>query len=356
VTQDKAAMEQERRISIVPFTPELLPCVIGFSKAYWKRPTSEAFFDWRYLQPAAITRMFIALRGEECVGMLSALRKVYRLHGEVVPCLETFDWHALAEVRSTGVGIRLMRAMMRQPERIVAVGGTSDVHAALPLLGWQDIGVAQAYELLVGIDLIAERLERTRKVPQGLTRALLAPVPRTVFGPRRAAPPAGGEMRLAERPGDAVSALYAEPTGRDLVQQPDQQVLDWMLASRWSGKCQCLHFLIDGRLRGWAMTRVHVGNHGLQGTILDMFAPEPALYRWMVSEAAVSLLAARPRSIVARASDPALQRALAATGFRHAGVDAPARTWPKFGAELPRNPHFSFMHSDAPLIPYRTET
>ena len=30
-------------------------------------------------------------------------------------------------------------------------------------------------------------------------------------------------------------------------------------------------------------------------------------------------------------------------------------TWPKFREDAPANPHFTFLHSDAPLLPYDTE-
>lgn len=349
-------MEPERRITIAPLTPELLPSMRRFSEVYWRRPTSEEFYDWRYVQPAAFVRTFIALRGDECVGTLSAMRKSYLLNGERISCLETFDWHALEEVRSAGVGVRLMRAMMRQPERIIGVGGTNDVITALPLMGWQHLGIAQAYEVLVGTEIISERLERSRKVPRGLTRAILSPVPPSVFGPKRVRRPAGGEVRVVEQPGDELVELYRGETGRDLVQVPDLEVLRWMTRNRWGGTLRFVHFLLDGRLRGWALTRVHSGNHGLQGTLVELFAPSPdaELYRWMVSEAAVSLLAARPRRIVARAFDPLLQRAIAEAGFRHAGSDAPARTWPRFGDDQPRRLHLTLLHSDAPMTPYRT--
>ncbi len=350
-------MELERRISVVPFAPELLPAVRGFSQAYWQRPTSDDYFEWRYLRPAAFSRMFVAMRGDECVGTLCALVKRYRLQGERITCLEVFDWHALSELRGAGVGIRLMRAMMRQPERIFSVGGTSDVHATLPLMGWQEVATAQAYELLLGPDLIAERLQRTRGLPQALTRAVLAPVPRGVFGPRRARGPAGAEVRVVDRPGDEVLALYETAGANDLVQEPDPRVLEWTVASRWSGSWRCLHFRVGGALRGWGMTRVHVTKHGLQGSILELFAPgaDASLHRWMVSEAAVSMLGERPRRIVARASDPQLQHALTASGFRHAGSDAPVRTWPKFGPERPHSPYFTLLHSDAPILPYHGE-
>ncbi len=354
---ERPQMEQERRISVIPFSPELLPSVRDFSRTYWKRPTSDAYFDWRYLQPMPFSRMFVALRGEECVGTLFALTKTYRLNGKRIPALEVFDWHALADLRGAGVGIRLMRAMMRQPERIFSVGGTDDVHGALPLMGWQEIAVAQAYELLLDPSLIAERLQRTRGFPQEITRTVLRTVPPWAFGPRRPRRPAGAEASVVEEAGPEVLALYEGDTGHGLVQEPRPQILHWIVRGKWSGQWRFLHFRVDGRLRGWAMTRTHVSNHGLQGSILELFAPgaEPELYRWMVAEAAASLTTERPRRVVARASDPVLQRALAAVGFRHAGVDAPVRTWPKFGPDLPAAMHFSYQHSDAPILPYVTE-
>jgi hypothetical protein len=352
-----AASEPLTKVSVVPFTPELLPSVAAFSNAYWKRPTSNAYFRWRYLEPMAFSRMFVAVRGEECVGTLFALAKTYRLGGTRIPCLEVFDWHALSDLRGAGVGIRLMRAMMRQPERIFAVGGTDDVHGALPLMGWEELAVGQAYELLIGTDLIAERLQRTRKLPAALTRALLAPVPRAVFGPRRVPRPAGAEVRVVEQVGTELRELYDGATGAGLVQEPTPQVLSWILRGQWSGRWRFLQFWLANRLRGWAMTRVHVSNHGKVGAILELYAPgaDPELYRWMVSETAFSLLEDRPRRLVARASDPMLQRALAAVGFRHAGVDATVRTWPKFGAERPANTAFTFLHSDGPILPYIIE-
>ena len=41
--------------------------------------------------------------------------------------------------------------------------------------------------------------------------------------------------------------------------------------------------------------------------------------------------------------------------FRQAGVNAPLHTYPKFGADAPANPHFTYLHSDAPIQPFDTE-
>ena len=350
-------MDPRAKITIETFEPAMLPLVRGFSERYWNRPTTDAYYDWRYIRSLPFGHMFVALRGNECVGTLFALRKPYRLRGERVYCLEVFDWHALTELRGAGVGIRLMRAMMKRPERIMAVGGTADVHATLPLMGWQPLGIVQAFELVARSDLIVERLQRTRRLPGAIARPLLAPLSKVMLTPRRKHAPPGGEVREVGQPGEEVLELYRNPTGQDLVQEPDLAMVRWLTSGRWSGAWRFFQFRIDGSLRGWSMTRLHVGGHGLQGVIVELFAPgaDAELYHWMVSQTAASLLPDRPRRIIARAACPILQRALGASGFRHAGVDVPVRTWPSFGADIPHAFHFTFLHSDAPMLPYVNE-
>src|SRR5438477_6189454 len=111
MTGTGAAMEGAK-VSIVPFELRHLPAVRLFSQKNWRRPRHDAYFDWRYIEAAPFSRLFLALREEACVGMLFALRKRYRIGGREARCLEVFDWHSLPEVRGSGVGVRLMRAMM----------------------------------------------------------------------------------------------------------------------------------------------------------------------------------------------------------------------------------------------------
>lgn len=351
-------IETGHKTTIVPFEPGLLAPLRAFSEGYWLRPRTDAYYAWRYLEPQPFSRMFLALRGEECVGTLFALRKTWRLRGELVPCLEVFDWHSLAEVRGSGAGIRLMRAMMKQPERILSVGGTADVHSTLPLMGWQATGTAHAYELPLSASLLADRLHRARRVPRALAHAAFAPLAGPLFGPRRLPAPGRGAVSVSDALPAGVEALYEGDTGYGLVQQPDPAVLRWLTASRWSGRWRFHAFTLDDRLRGWAMTRLYAGKTGLQGSLVDVFAPRAnaALYAWMVSEACLTLAAERPSRILARATCPALREALARNRFRKAGVDAPLHTWPKFGAETPANAHFTYLHSDAPIQPYDTES
>lgn len=349
-----AVTEIDRKTTIVPFEPGLLGALRAFSESYWSRPTGDTYYDWRYLAPAAFSRLFLAMRGEECVGTLFALRKTWRVRGEARPCLEVFDWHSLAEVRGSGAGIRLMRAMMRSPERIFSIGGTADVHSTLPLMGWQHLGTATAFELPLSAALLGDRLHRARGVPRVLARAAFAPLAGPLFAPRRSPAPAHGEVSLSDTLSPDVGALYDGDTGYDLVQQPQPEVLAWLTASRWSGRWHYLHFRVGGRLRGWAMIRLYAGKTGLQASLVELFAPRPdvALCAWMVSEACLAAAAERPTRILARATCPVLREALTRNRFRRAGVDSPIHSWPKFDGEAPRNVHFTYLHSDAPIQPY----
>lgn len=341
-------------IRVVPFEPPLLAPLREFSERYWSRPREDAYYRWRYLEPAAISRMFLALRGEECVGTLFALRKTWRLRGASVPALEVFDWHAFAEVRGAGAGIRLMRAMMRSPERILSIGGTADVHSALPLMGWQAFGTAHAFELPLATGLIAERVAHATNLPKGFARAVLSPVAGPLFRPRPMPAPGRGSVSLSDALPEGVEDLYEGDTGYGLVQVPDRDVLAWLTAGRWSGRWRYLAFRLDGRLRGWAMTRLYHGKTGLQGSLVEVYAPraDAALYAWMVAEACLSFAPERPTRILARATCPALREALARNRFRHAGVDSPLHTWPAFPGAPPANAHFTYLHSDAPFQPF----
>jgi hypothetical protein len=336
-------MDRERTARIVPFAPDLLPAVSAFSERYWSRPRSEAYYEWRYLRSQPFSRMFVALQDDDCLGMLFALRKQYRIGGKPTACLEVFDWHCLPGLRGSGIGIRLMRAMMRQPEPIISVGGTADVLATLPMMKWEPIGLARRYELLLSGDVLAGRLERRIRLPSALSRAVLDTLSASYFAPRRRRIPAAGRM-----------VLYRDETGYGFVQEADPGVLRWMTDGSWSGTFRFLTFLIEGRLRGWALTRTHTTEQGLEASIVEIFTPRPdvALYTWMVSEAATSLMADHPRRINARASCPILQSALLANHFRAIAPDRPIHVWPQGAWDRTAALHITLNHSDAPLLPY----
>ena len=346
-------MDRERPVRVVPFTPELLPAVRGFSERYWSRPRTAAYYDWRYLQSLPFSRMFVALQDDDCLGMLSALRKRYRVGGRPTACLEVFDWHSLPGLKGSGIGIRLMRAMMRQPEPVLSVGGTADVLATLPMMKWDRIGEARRYELYVSGDIPADWLRRRVGLPPALTRPVLGALA-GLDAPRRRGVPATGRVVRIEASGEEIGGLYRDETGYGFVQEPEPEVLRWMTGGRWSGEYRLLTFLVEERLRGWALTRSHTTEFGREAAIVELFAPRPdlALYIWMVSEAATSLMADRPLRLNARASCPLLQSALLANRFRALGGEVPIHLWPRGAWDRSAPLHITLNHSDAPLLPY----
>lgn len=349
-------MDRERPARVVPFAPDLLPAVRGFSERYWSRPRSAAYYDWRYLHSQPFSRMFVALQDDECLGMLFALLKQYRVGGRPTACLEVFDWHCLPGLRGSGIGIRLMRAMMKQPEPIISVGGTADVLATLPMMKWESIGAARRFELPMSGEVLADRLQRRTGLPSAWSRTALGVVAAGYYAPRRRRPPATGRVVRIEAPGDEIARLYQGETGYGFVQEPEPGVCRWMTDGSWSGDYRFLTFILEGRLRGWTMTRANSTEQGLDASIVEVFAPQPdvALYAWMVSEAAASLVADRPLRIRARASCPVLQAALLANRFRATASASLVHVWPKGVWDRAASLHITLNHSDAPLLPYAT--
>jgi hypothetical protein len=350
-------LDPNKKTVIVPFTPDRLPSVRGFCERYWDRPRTDAFYAWRYLQPQPRVRMLLALQDDECLGMLTALQKTYRINGQPATCLEIFDWHTLPGLRGTGVGIRLMRPTMRMPERVFAVGGTADVQATLPKMGWEAIGSTRVYDLPVTGEALASRVEQRLGMRGPLVRLAMDAVSAGYCRPRPRRVPRGGSITRASVSTQDLLPLYEGMTGYGLVQQPDPDVLRWMTGGSWSGTFERLTFQVQGRLRGWVLTRAYAGDVGPDADIVEIFAPNPTvdLYTWMISEAAISLMASHPRRVRARASCPILRAALLANRFRRLGQDRPIYSWPSGANPSGGAIHFTLNHADAPLLPYEIE-
>jgi hypothetical protein len=347
-----------RDVSNLQFRVELfaehhLPLVAAFSERYWSRPRTEEFYRWRYLESLPFSKLYLALTSDECLGMVSALRKPYLLAGQRVTCLEIFDWHSLPGLRGSGVGIRVMRAMMREGERLIGLGGTADVLKALPAMGWQTIDSAVPFELpMSGGYLDDAQRQRVRFRIPGQQLALNAAVA-TWFHPRRR--DVQGDAILTGTLGNEVQQLYSGDTGYDFVQVPDRGVLHWVTSSYpGTGGFAFWYFTVGNSVRGWVVTRVYEAEGGTEAAIVDVFAPVPdlRLYTWMVSEATTSLVSARPRVIRARATCPILKAALRRNRFRP-GTPVPVFTWPKMPSPAVRA-HMTLNHCDACLRPYPT--
>jgi len=337
---------------VEPFTADRLPLVAAFSERYWTRPRTPAFYRWRYVDSQPFGRMFLALTADECLGMVFGLRKPYRIFGQPLSCLEVFDWHSLPGLKGSGVGIRVMRAMMREPDRLIAMGGTADVLSTLPAMKWQLLATAQTFTLPMSGDFLARGLHGRLGVRIPGAASALGVAAATWFRPQRRA--VQGEVMTAATFEELdIEPLYSGETGYDLLQVPEPAILKWMMSrDAGAGTFQFLKFIVGGELRGWALTRVYETEEGREASILEIFAPSPdhALYTWMISEAASSLTGAKARVIRARATCPILQSAFLANRFRRDEL-IPIHSWP---ATVPQNlrVHITLNHSDAPLRPY----
>jgi hypothetical protein len=340
-------------IRVEPFTEEHLPLVQAFSERYWSRPRTAAFYRWRYLESLPFSRMFLARTDDECLGMVYAFEKRYRIRGVPTTCLEIFDWHSLPGLSGSGIGIRVIRALTRLNVRLLGIGGTPEATKALPVMGWQTLASAVTYELPLSGEFLVDGLRR--RVPFRIPgeRLALDTLVGAWFTPRRRT--GHGRVVPVAMLGSDVDALYDRETGYDLIQTPHQQWLRWLTAAYpGTGSFRFCYFTSGDQLRGWALTRVYDTTRGREAAIVDVYAPSPDVdtYTWMISELAASLSGEQPLAIRARATCPLLQTALKNNRFR-AGDAVPVFTWPKMTEPVQR-PHITLNHTDACLRPYLT--
>ena len=321
-------------IRIVTLGPEHLPAVVAFSEKTWDRPRRPEFCRWRYLD-APFHRTLLAMRGSECVALLSAFTAPYRMAGASSTCLETADWFCLPELRTSGLGIRLMRAVMEEPHPIVAVGGSTDTLRLLPRLGWKRVGDASRFVRWLGSGRVVRWLAR---IWRGTT-----------------APPGGSAEapgRVAELDGE-LNALYAEKTECGMVPLPLAERMRWIGDGMVGRRLAVLSFRIDGRLRGWSLVRLDITCPAREALIIELFAPsgEASLYPWMVAETWRLAASAGCRKVVARTSCPNLRAALRGSLFQERLV-IPVHVWPARNSVPPGPLHLGSHTADSPLRPY----
>jgi hypothetical protein len=341
-------------VAVVPFTPETLPLVARFSEKYWDRPRTEEYYRWRYLESLAFSVMYLAVCDRECVGSLFALRKNYSVRGAATRCLEVFDWHVFPDAKGTGVGVRLMRAMMKHPERIVAFGGTADVVSALPAMGWEKIAGAGVFELPISGGFLAAGVERRTGFPRRVATLPMGLLAMAWYRGVRVHRFPTGRVWAASMTDEAVDALYQGETGYDFIQNPNREILRWLSCGfGGNGSFRFLVFTIAGRVRGWSLARLYETTQGREAAILEVFAPKPdvGLYTWMVGETTRYVVGtASPQVVRARATCPVLGAALRANRFRASTLETPVFSWPKgLGCE---RVHVTLNHSDEPIRPY----
>lgn len=348
-------------IEIVPLTPELRPALRRFAERVWTRPRTPAFFRWRYEDPD-FHLAFLALRDGEVLAMESAFRRPWRVGDEVVDFLEVFDWYCLPELRNTGLGVRVMQRLMKEPHPLLLVGGTADTQGLLPRLQWKVVGQVKRYVRVIGTDTVARALARRTRMPLTLARAV-GPAARLVLAPRpqRRAAPRGGRVLAVALPGEELFALERGPSGYRTRPLWTPELLRWLVAGfAGIGRFVPAYFTVDGALRGFGLLRIHdSGPDGCEAEIVDAFTPDPSpdLYDWIVAELTAVADGFGAQRIAASTTCEVLGEALRRNRFSaEAGSNPVQIFWPARAGEgdaggLPEPRMIAANTNDTPVLP-----
>src|SRR5262245_44721521 len=98
-------------IKVKQLTDFECPAFQRFVQLAWPaRPRGPEYYEWRYQRvPNLVT--FVAVNERECLASISAFRVPYTFGEKTQECLEPFDWFCAPELRWTGLGIRVLRAL-----------------------------------------------------------------------------------------------------------------------------------------------------------------------------------------------------------------------------------------------------
>jgi hypothetical protein len=339
-------------IEIVPLAREHRAAVARFVAQTWRRPDTEAFQRWRYDEPPGLVG-YLALRDGECLAMECAFLRPYRIEGEEVRILETFDWYSLPSLRNVGLGVRLMQQFMRGKDPILLVGGSADALQLLARLKWRPLGAARRFVRRLSAARAAEGVARRLRLPEATARWLAPPL-RPWLRPERRFVPRDGRCLATASVGEEALALYREPTRYGMVPLWTAESLRWLTAGfPGVGHYIPLYFARGDALAGWSLVRVYESPDGRRAEIVELFAPsaDADLYAWMVSEAVCAAAGFAPELVATSSTCPAVAAALARNRFVEIDPLAIHLWWPS--RELPAEPHLLGSNTrDTPFNPY----
>jgi Acetyltransferase (GNAT) family len=313
----------------------------------WSEEFSDKFFAWRYLaRPWGET--LLAFDKGRCVGILDSFLRTYLLFGRRITVRETCDWFCTPEYRPQGLGLRLMRKLMINPEPIIVVGGEQTTQSLLPRLKFERLPDVSNCFLPISVKaFMAMKLHRLGH-GEALTRFI--PSRLTLTRPRRMMPLLSGEVRVSARevapppPGEA----YA------LASVLAKETLEWQTAAPEEiGILIALNFLVDDVLVATSMSRVERHEEGMRAKVLHLqcAAPSSPIIDWAVSETVQHLVKRGAVFISCWSSCPLMSAALQRVGFR-AGSPRPVFWWPAQTRSLCGAMHLTMARADDALWDY----
>jgi hypothetical protein len=337
-------------------TPETLPAVqdllLPFWQRRWRGDLAERIFRWRFLEPPR-RECIVALDGDRCVAMIDSWLRTYIVGEETVDVREMADWYSVPGYR--GLGLQPMWTMMRKPEPIVSIGGSSTTQSLLPRLKWQVAQPAHDYLLRLSSGVLLEgpikRLHaRYQKALLRLVHGMSIPIARV----RRHAPPSPAASVETASAADLPADLVPPRSDYCIARLIDRAELRWLQsAPREMGEFSALVFLLDGRAVAVSLSRLYSGDYQRAGYILHVQATQKSvpLYAWIVSETAAHLARGGAQAITCRTTCLDLASALEQNAF-FKYRELPSRWWSPNRALPEGNALLSLLLADNGLLPY----
>jgi len=296
-----------------------------FSEEVWQRPTSDAYYTWRYLDAPGHTTL-LATQGERCVGTVSAFCRKYQTEAGIVDGLEAFDWYTLPAMRGSGVGIRLMKSLLDLGKPMVALGGSEDTLDLLPRLGFKTVAAATEFFL----PLSGAYILRNKSVPT-VARRFVEPFLDVAASLRFKPGQTANGFSIEYHPLSGRDAGLAQATDglTGFRTLPDAPFLDWLSKGVGTGSYIAITVAKGRQTLAWCLARLYRAEGLLHGAILEIRTVEadPNL--------AVTTLKAVGRRLAELGADDvrgfstsdALCSAYAAAGFLASKEKLPAMIW-----------------------------
>jgi len=301
----------------------------------WTDARLEEFVDWRYFARQDADTLLAVTQGR-CVAMIDSLVRDYGETGSRHRVRETAEWSCQPQYRAMGLGLQVLRRMMRRQEPILAVRGTDETQALLPRLGWTR---------LPDVVLLNANLDWSRRA-RDLASSLSG-----FFGVH------GTDSR------DFLAKL-AVPTAADLetlascasVFTPLLGVweIEWFArAPHEAGEFFWVRLERQGRGVGIALARVYRARGQVRGKVIHAASADPAGLVPLLTGVVREFRRRSVARVAARASAPTTVTAYRACGFGASARTHPVFWWRGAGAfEAPKNTDLSYLRGDDSVRPF----
>jgi hypothetical protein len=255
----------------------LLQGLSDFNRRVWQFPEVDNFLQWLFMD-APRSSVLVAHDGGKWLAVLGVFARTYLVNDTPLECAETYAWATLPECRGSGIGIRVMKAMMQRGQPLVALGGSADTIEFMPRLGFKTISVAPVLNLPLSARVLGH--------PGGISysdglKGWLAKIGLTVFSPLFQPRPRHNKDPIRNIPVVAFDRRTLDmPTQPGFQATYDVEFFEWLTEGyREMGTFLPFRFYRGSLQVGWAFTRISEEASGITvGRILEFkFAPQTNL-------------------------------------------------------------------------------